>query len=347
VSAPLIPYLTLPELPLSFLQHVPLLGQLIDPREPPSIKPFGTLVALGVYLGTNQALKRAKERGYDMRAFGDYLLWAVGTGFVLSHVLDALTYHPETVLRDPLYLIKIWDGLSSYGGFIGAVVGSLAFKWYRGQKNVLGFIDVTVSGMPLAWVFGRTGCSVVHDHPGILSNAWYAVQYPVRGGGYVGRLDLGLIEMVLTIPLAITVWVLWRRRPKRPDGYYTAVIGILYSPIRFGLDFLRIGPKDTVLGADQRYLGLTPAQYASFLLFGAGLFFFFKIRRDERARALAAVSPASAAPTSAPAQLLASEGDAAQAREVLPAESAGDAAQAKDPPAAESEPADGNGTSAA
>jgi len=301
----LIPYITLPEIPLSFLRYVPLVNHLFDPREPPSIKPFGTLVALGVYLGTSQALKRAKERGYDMRVYSDYLLWTVGGGFVLSHVLDAIFYHPDTVLRDPLYLIKIWDGLSSYGGFIGAVVGSLAFKWYRHRKKVMDLIDVTVSGMPLAWVFGRTGCSVVHDHPGILSNAWFAVQFPSRARGYVGRLDLGLIEMVLTIPLAITVWVLWRRKPMRPDGYYTALIGILYSPIRFVLDFLRIGPKDAALGADLRYLGLTPAQFASFLLFGAGLFFFIKIWRDERARvavaaALAASGAAAAAVTDEP-----------------------------------------------
>jgi len=51
-----------------------------------------------------------------------------------------------------------------------------------------GTADLVASAFPLSWVFGRSGCSLAHDHPGMLSNAWFAVQYP--GGG---RFDLGLI----------------------------------------------------------------------------------------------------------------------------------------------------------
>jgi phosphatidylglycerol:prolipoprotein diacylglycerol transferase len=74
VAEPLIPYITLPEIPLSFLKHVPLLGDVIDPRQPPSIKPFGTLVALGVYFGAVLAMRRAKERGHDAKAYSDFVL---------------------------------------------------------------------------------------------------------------------------------------------------------------------------------------------------------------------------------------------------------------------------------
>lgn len=289
MSEPLIPFVKLPEIPLSFLAHVPLLGEYIDASDPPSIKPFGTLVALGVYLGTSQAMRRARERGYDPRLMSDYLFWAVATGFVVSHILDAVFYHPATVARNPLYLLKIWDGLSSYGGFVGAVIGSLAWKYYRRQK-VLGYIDLTVSGMPLAWVLGRAGCSVVHDHPGILSNHLLAVRFPPRalaadvewiywGPPYVGRLDLGLLEMLLTIPLAIAVAVLWRRERHRPDGYYIAVVCMAYPPVRFLLDFLRVGPESAVLGADPRYGGLTPAQWAGFALFVTAVVVFLRMRK--------------------------------------------------------------------
>jgi phosphatidylglycerol:prolipoprotein diacylglycerol transferase len=305
VSGPLIPYITLPEIPLAFLQYLPWVGEWVDPKHPPSIKPFGTLVALGVYLGTAQTLRRARERGIDPTHMSDYVVWAVGTGFVVSHIFDAIFYNPERVLQDPLYLLRIWDGLSSYGGFLGAVIGSLAYKWYR-RRKVLGFIDLTVSGMPLAWVFGRMGCSVVHDHPGIKSDVWFAVQFPARGGGTVGRLDLGLLEMVLTIPLAVLVAWLWRRKPFRPDGYYIAVVCTLYAPVRFVLDFFRIGPEEAAMGADERYASLTPAQWASFALFAIGAYFAYRIWRSKTepvvAEAAAGLAGAAAsAPGSAPA----------------------------------------------
>jgi phosphatidylglycerol:prolipoprotein diacylglycerol transferase len=297
VASPLIPYLTLPEIPLAFLRHVPWLGDAIDPRQPPSIKPFGTLVALGVYFAAVVAMRRAKQRGHEAKLYSDFVFWAVGTGFVLSHILDAIFYHPDTVKRDPLYLLKIWDGLSSYGGFIGAVVGSLAFGFYH-RRKVLELIDITVSAFPIGWMFGRAGCSVVHDHPGIVSDAWFAVRYPTHGGGTIGRLDLGLIELVFTIPIAMACIVLWKRNPNRPTGYWIALTCLVYAPIRFLLDFLRIGPKEVALGADERYLALTPAQWSAFLMLGTGLYFVWRIvkRPTLAAAAQAAGAPASAAP---------------------------------------------------
>jgi phosphatidylglycerol:prolipoprotein diacylglycerol transferase len=277
VAEPLIPYITLPEIPLSFLKHVPLLGDMIDPRQPPSIKPFGTLVALGVYFGAVLAMRRAKQRGHDPKAYSDFVFWTVGSGFVISHVLDAIFYHPDTVKRDPLYLLKIWDGLSSYGGLIGAVVGSLAYGFYH-RRKVLELMDITVSAFPVAWVFGRAGCSVVHDHPGILSNAWFAVRYPAHGGTFVGRLDLGLLEFAFTVPFATACYLLWQKNPRRPTGYWIALTCIIYAPVRFLLDFLRVGPKEVALGADERYLTLTPAQWAAFLMLGTGLYFLWRIR---------------------------------------------------------------------
>jgi phosphatidylglycerol:prolipoprotein diacylglycerol transferase len=287
VSGPLIPYIdgAKYEIPLGFLDHVPIITQWIDPSDPPSIKPFGTLVALGVYIGAVVTMKRAKERKLDQALMSDFIFWVVATGFVLSHVLDALFYHPDTVARDPLYLLKIWDGLSSYGGFMGAVIGAVAWRLYR-KKRILEMVDVTVSAFPLAWIFGRAGCSIVHDHPGAVSDSWLAVQYPntVCPAGYppdalCGRFDLGLIEMVLTIPLALACWWLWKQKPLRPHGFYVAFTLVCYAPVRFALDFLRVDPDAIVFrgATDPRYGGLTPAQWACFPAIGLALYFLKRI----------------------------------------------------------------------
>jgi phosphatidylglycerol---prolipoprotein diacylglyceryl transferase len=140
----------------------------------------------------------------------------------------------------------------------------------------LPYAEVASSIFPIAWLFGRLGCSIAHDHPGIQSDLFLAVQYP--GGG---RLDLGLIELLITIPLAIVCVRLWRKR--RPLGTYSALACLYYAPLRFGLDFLRarepVVQGEGAASADARYLSLTPAQWASLALFGLGLGLFVYMRR--------------------------------------------------------------------
>ncbi|HHH28421.1 MAG TPA: prolipoprotein diacylglyceryl transferase, partial [Polyangiaceae bacterium] len=295
MPGPLIPYIEAPEIPLAFLDYIPIIGDYVDPKHPPSIKPFGTLVAIGVYVGSMVSMARARERKLDTQMMSDFIFWVVAAGFVISHMLDAVFYHPRRVMADPLYLLRIWEGLSSYGGFIGAVVGAWGWRFYRKQK-ILEYVDITVSAFPIAWVFGRSGCAAVHDHPGMSSNAWYAVRFPDRflEAGFDGRLDLGLIEMVLTIPLAAACIWLWRRKPERPVGFYIGVTLTAYAPVRFLLDFLRVKPGDAAFpgATDPRYVGLTPAQWACFLALGVGLYFLKQTWGEDYERTAAPAPPA-------------------------------------------------------
>ncbi len=291
MSGPLIPYLDGQsyEIPLKFLEHLPLLGDLVDPAKPPSIKPFGTLVAIGVYVGAWLSMRRARERKLDEQALNDFIFWVVASGFVISHMLDAIAYHPQRVLSDPIYLLRVWDGLSSYGGFIGAVCGAFAWRLYR-KKSILEYMDITVSCMPIAWVFGRSGCSIVHDHPGALSDAWFAVQYPANNAaGFVGRFDLGLYEMVLTIPLAVACHYAWKRKLERPVGFYIGLTLTAYAPVRFLLDYLRVKPGESSI-ADPRYLSLTTAQRVFFVALAVGVYFLVRTKGKPYVR-LAELAP--------------------------------------------------------
>lgn len=280
-SAPAIPYIQIPELvilPKGFLGGFP--------PSPFSIKPFGTLVAIGVYVGSYLTTRQGKRLGLDDRVLTSFIAWVVGVGFLGGHMLDVIFYYPGQVLRDPLSLFRIWEGLSSFGGFTGAMIGGLLWKW-RYKVDMLPYADVIASSFPAAWVFGRTGCTVAHDHPGMTSNLWFAVKYP--GGG---RFDLGLYEMVLTIPLALAF--LYLRRKPRPWGFYLGAMAIAYAPVRFALDFLRVQTpiaEDNGLSAavDPRYAGLTPAQWACFGLLGMGVYFF--VRTLHTAGTAAAFAP--------------------------------------------------------
>lgn len=260
-SAPFIPYVTLPELTLLPAR---LFGDF--PPVPISIKPFGALVAIGVYLGAHLTLKRARRIGLDERAMSSFITHVVGYGFVGGHVFDELFYYPERLAADPLSILKLWDGLSSFGGFTGAVIGMLIWR-ARYRVKVLPYADNVMAMLPVGWVFGRAGCATAHDHPGLLSDSWLAVQYP--GGA---RFDLGLLEMLLTVPLAIAF--LWLAEKPRPWGFFSAIACISYAPLRFALDFLR--ERDAVPGdihgaIDVRYFYLTPAQWECFGLLALGV----------------------------------------------------------------------------
>jgi phosphatidylglycerol:prolipoprotein diacylglycerol transferase len=264
VSGPLIPYVEAPTIYLPFL----------DAANPPTVHPFGILVILGATAGALMSMDRCRQRGLDTEKMILFIACVLGFGFVIAHMVDAVFYQWDSVADNPLYLLSITSGLSSYGGFIGAAIGALV--WRRHTKNsFVEFGDITTSTWPIAWLFGRTGCALVHDHVGALSNAWFAVRFPehLLVDGFEGRYDLGLIELVFTVPLAIVVTWLWRSQPKRAPGFYMGVCLTAYAPVRFGLDFLRVSSDDPLFPGvtDPRYVGLTFAQWACFGALGVGV----------------------------------------------------------------------------
>jgi len=218
---------------------------------PLTLQPFGVLVSLGVWSGVIRALLRAKKLGLSRDALVEFLFVVVLAGFVGGHVVSVVFYFPEQIAADPLLWLRLWESQSSMGGFLGAFGAGLL--WARLRKTeLLPFAEVVARVLPLGWFFGRLGCSLVHDHPGIRSDVWFAVAYP--GGS---RLDLGLLEAVFAGLLTI-IFLWWERRP-RPSGFFIAWLLTLYAPVRFGLDFLR---ETAEAGGDLRLGPLTFAQYA-------------------------------------------------------------------------------------
>lgn len=174
---------------------------------PLPLHPFGILVATGVLVGTSITASRAKKLGYDVLQLNSFITWMLVSAFILSHILDQLFYHWDEVVRRPWSVFMLWEGLSSFGGFVGAVVGIVSWKYFviddvfpvRRKKPVaiLPFADLVLSVFPIGWMFGRAGCASVHDHPGARATAdtLLAVAYPRHpGDGVVTK--IGFIELI-------------------------------------------------------------------------------------------------------------------------------------------------------
>lgn len=242
---------------------IPLPGGHVLP-----IQPFGVLVALGILFGSRITEWIAEKNGVSRHIMADLASYTVPCGLILAYFLNAAFYEPEVLLemaRNPSLLFKKYLGLSSYGGFLGAAIGGLWFRYKRGvSMTVVG--DYSVFGFVFGWFFGRMGCFVTHDHPGVVSDFFLAVDnYWGRGEP---RHDLGLYEVFWC--MAMMPLLLWLAKKRRPPGFYVGIVSLSYGPVRFFLDYLRETPE---MNGDVRYLGLTPGQYGSLaiILFGAGM----------------------------------------------------------------------------
>ncbi|HTM20643.1 MAG TPA: prolipoprotein diacylglyceryl transferase family protein [Kofleriaceae bacterium] len=260
-----LPYFTLPTIQIG----------------PLDLQPFGILVATGVLLGAWIGRLRGKYLGVDeneIRVLTGYLLVF---GFLGAHLFDTLFYGMDRLKEDPILILKVWDGISSYGGFIGGVVGWYVFCVVHKVESKVVIGDLTVWGFVPGFTFGRMGCSVVHDHPGARlaegSDFFLSVNYPreamnktlMAHGGPGPRHDLGFYELCFLLLMLAALLIVTNAGRKRRVGFIVGFLCVLYGPVRFCFEFLRLEENDP------RHWGLTFAQWTSIAIFFAGIYAFY------------------------------------------------------------------------
>jgi phosphatidylglycerol---prolipoprotein diacylglyceryl transferase len=250
--------------------HIPALGP---------IQPFGVLVASGVLLGAHLLRKYAEWHDVPDDHIRGLTLWVMISGFLGAHIFDVIAYQWSDFMADPVLILKIWAGISSYGGFIGGAIGFTLYVWWKRLPPLL-YADVTGVGLLPAFTIGRIGCSVVGDHLGKTSDFFMAQTWPAavdKNGdtiSWVTRHNLGIYEFLYLLPVcAIALGLAFRKSKRMPAGFIAVMIGAMYAPVRFFLDYLR--PTTT----DPRYLSLTFAQWSSVLALSVSLFVAFKVLR--------------------------------------------------------------------
>lgn len=236
---------------------------------PITIQVWGLFVALGIALGMFILNKRAEETRIDSKKILDLGFWIVLFGVISARIFHVIFYEPAFFISEPLEIFKIWKGgMSSFGGFFGALIAFVLFKRKANinKENFYEVADLIVFSSLFGWILGRVGCLMIHDHLGIISNSFLAINWP--GGP---RLDMALLEILFLIPLA---YIFFRNRHTgKPDGWFTAFFLIYYGLLRFVLDYFR---ATDIAYADARYSGLTPAQYFGIVFFVVGIILYIK-----------------------------------------------------------------------
>jgi len=244
-----------------------------------SLHGFGILVALGFVFGGMVAKTRADRYGLDSSAIDRLITWLIIGTFVGGHVGYGLMYKPAEYFANPIEFLKVWKGLSSFGGFVVCVPLAVYF-FYREKLPIWPYLDCLAYGLALGWFLGRMGCFVAHDHPGSETDFFLGVYcrpvpghiidlpaWLVQGDGsampaFGACLEDASIQAVHDTGLYEALWSLAMfgvltlvDRMRTVPGTLTLTFGLAYGPFRFMTDFLR--PEST----DPRVLGFTPAQY--------------------------------------------------------------------------------------
>jgi phosphatidylglycerol:prolipoprotein diacylglycerol transferase len=255
----LIPYFE-----LGALFKVPLLNR--------EVHAFGVLVVIGIIAGVNIAYWKAKQIEVNKEKLSGLITFMLVSAFITAHLFDHLVYRFPEVIKTPFSLFNFWSGISSFGGFLGALFGTL-YYCRKHRLNFLEYSEPLAFGIPFGWFFGRLGCASVHDHIGAKSDFFLAVDFPLPLGP---RHDLGIYEAIFTFFLCLLFLTL--RNKGKVRGYYLLLLCLFYAPVRFLFDSLR---AVDISGGDVRFLGLTPGQYSAIALFLAGLYLWNRISKNK------------------------------------------------------------------
>lgn len=246
----MLPYLEVPALDLGFVRlEVPAL-----------------LAALAIAVQVQLVIERAPRFGIEGRAVFQLLLWGLGFGLLGGHLFSLLLRHPGEA-RDALAWLRFYDDPSTLGGVAGGLLGAFGVMHAKHMRAAerLRSLDCLVFALPFTLCVANLASALQHSRVGVATEHPLALRFPDG----VSRLDLGLLELLLVIPLAAAF--AWLGRRDRPNGFYLGLFLAVYGPLRFGLEALRI--------VEVRYWGWTPAQYLALGSAVAGVAVLLKVMR--------------------------------------------------------------------
>jgi len=234
-----------------FALHYPAIDPIIFAVGPVAIRWYGLayLAAFGTcwWLGT----RRARANGWTSQEVSDIVFYGA-IGAVLGGRLGyVLFYGFEQLLRDPLFILRIWDGGMS---FHGGLLGTVAALWWFGRSTQRTFLqvgDFVAPLVPAGLGFGRLGNFANTELPGRATESVFGVIYPCSTEAIrsINQTCTGLWEEFARHPsplyqafaegLVLFVVVWFTSRQPRRRGLVSGVFLIGYGVLRFCTEFFR------------------------------------------------------------------------------------------------------------
>ena len=251
------------------------------------INTYGVFLALAFLCAILISVKLAARDGLPRERIYDLCLWMLLASLIGSKVLMLFT---EPEYRDhPAQLLSL-DFLRSGGVFYGGLIGALVAGYFLMKRYKLPWwktADACAPGIAIGNFFGRQGCFAAGCCWGKPTSLPWGVKFTELGHDITGvPTDAYLHPTQLYESFAmllVFLFLLWLHKRKRFGGQVILAYALLYSAIRFAIEFVRDDPRGDILGLTS-LTGLSTSQLISIVV-GISALVILLIRR-RRAQAL-------------------------------------------------------------
>jgi phosphatidylglycerol:prolipoprotein diacylglycerol transferase len=215
------------------------------------------LLAFGTFWGLGSLVARRRAWwGWNPAEVSDFLFYGMLGVILGGRVGYVLFYGLDSLMRDPLFLLRIWDGgMSFHGGLIGVL---LVFWWYarRTGRTFWQVADYAAPLVPVGLALGRLGNFIGGELWGRVSDVPWAMIFAksigpadVGGGSIEAAWRAGALDHLARHPsqlyqaslegLALFVILSWYSASPRPSGAVSGLFLVGYGTFRMIVEFFR------------------------------------------------------------------------------------------------------------
>ena len=191
---------------------------------------FGFLLSW-IYLKKSKKSKIFKNPDH----IEDLIFYVILSSMLFSRIFYILFYNFSNYFSNPLEIFKIWNGgLSIHGGLVGAVLGIMYFIKKNKEYKFFQISDILVVPLAFFLIFGRIANFVYAELFGRITTMPWAVKFPnVEGFRHPSQLYESAKNLLIFLILN------FKANRKHQPGELTALFLILYSILRFFIEFVR------------------------------------------------------------------------------------------------------------
>jgi phosphatidylglycerol:prolipoprotein diacylglycerol transferase len=254
------------------------------------INTYGVFLALAFLCAILITVKLAARDGLPREKIYDLCLWMLLSSLIGSKILMLFT---EPEYRDHPWQLLSLDFLRSGGVFYGGLIGAILAGYFLMRRYKLPWwktADACAPGIAVGNFFGRQGCFAAGCCWGKPTTLPWGVKFTELGHEITGvPTDTYLHPTQLYESFAMLIvffFLLWLHKHRRFSGQVILFYALLYSVIRFCIEFLRDDPRGDLFGLTT-LTGLSTSQIIS-LIVGTGAL----VMVNERWRRAAALTRA-------------------------------------------------------
>ncbi len=233
------------------------------------VNTYGVFLALAFLCAILITVKLAARDGLPREKIYDLCLWMLLSSLIGSKILMLFT---EPEYRDHPWQLLSLDFLRSGGVFYGGLIGAILSGYLLMRRYKLPWwktADACAPGIAIGNFFGRQGCFAAGCCWGKPTTLPWGVKFTELGHEITGvPIDVPLHPTQLYESFAmlfVFFFLFWLHKHRRFNGQVILLYALLYSTIRFSIEFLRDDPRGDIFGLTT-LTGLSTSQLISIIV---------------------------------------------------------------------------------